>query len=127
MSEVGACAERSEEEPKSGMKLVIAVVHRRDARALHDCLLEAGYRFTEISSTGGFLGTGNVTFLLGVENSRVDDLLAIMRANCRSREETVNLVTPHTRIDPDALGAPMTVRVGGALVFVLDVVRVEHV
>jgi len=110
-----------------GTKLVIAVVHRRDAGRLHDCLLAQGYRFTQISSTGGFLGAGNVTLLMGVEEERLDDLLTLMRANCHSREEVVNVATSPTRIDPDAMGSPMTVHVGGAHIFVLNVERVEHV
>ncbi|MCJ7822113.1 MAG: cyclic-di-AMP receptor, partial [Armatimonadetes bacterium] len=45
------------------MKLVIAVVQDKDHRKVTDALLEAGYQFTHVSSTGGLLREGNVTFL----------------------------------------------------------------
>jgi len=110
------------------MKLIIAVVKKRDMRvALHDALIEGGFRFTEIGSTGGFLGPGSVTLLLGVEGERVDEAIKLIRANCRSREEAVSLTPPDTRLYADIAGPAMTVPVGGAQVFVLNIERVEHV
>jgi uncharacterized protein YaaQ len=109
------------------MKLVIAVVNKRDIRALNDALNERGFRFTEISSTGGFLGAGNATLLMGVEEERVDEVVEVIRSRCRSREEAVSISPPHTRLYAETGGPTMTVPVGGAQVFVLNIERVEHV
>jgi uncharacterized protein YaaQ len=109
------------------MKLILTVVNRRDMRTLHDALLDAGHRFTEISSTGGLLGAGNVTLLMGVEVERVDEVVALVRGSCRSREEAVSIGPPDTRLYADTTGASMTVPVGGAQLFVLNIERVEHV
>ncbi len=109
------------------MKLIIAVANRRDVRALREALPEGGYRFTEISSTGGFLGVGNCTLLLGVEADQVEGVLDLIRSNCRSREETVGIAPPDTRLYVDTSGAALTLPVGGAQIFVLGVERVEHV
>ncbi len=45
------------------MKLVIAVVQDKDQRKVTDALLERGFQFTNIATTGGLLREGNVTFL----------------------------------------------------------------
>jgi uncharacterized protein YaaQ len=109
------------------VKLIIAVVNRRDMRALHEALTDGGYRFTEISSTGGFLGVGNCTLLMGVEAEHVEGALDLFRRNCRSREETVGIGPPDTRLFADTSGAALALPVGGAQIFVMDVERVEHV
>jgi uncharacterized protein YaaQ len=109
------------------MKLIVAVVHRRDARGLHDSLTAAGYRFTEIGSTGGLLGSGNVTLLMGVEAQQVEEALDLIRGACRSREEVVGIAPPDTRLYADTSGAPLTLSVGGAQIFVLNIERAEHV
>lgn len=106
------------------MKLLIAVVNRQDYRGLQDALVEAGYRFTEVASSGGFLREGNVTLLIGVEGERVDGVLDLMRRHCRSREQAVNVAPPDTRTLAQPVAEAMTVPVGGAQVFILDVERV---
>ena len=53
------------------MKLLIAIVNKRDIRHLSDALIDNDFRFTEIGSTGGFLRAGNVTLLIGVDDERV--------------------------------------------------------
>jgi len=109
------------------MKLIIAIAHRRDMRALREALNAGGYRFTEIGSTGGFLGGGNITLLIGVEGEQVDGALELLRENCRSREETVGIAPPDTRLYADTSGAALTLPVGGAQIFVVNVERAEHV
>jgi uncharacterized protein YaaQ len=108
------------------MKLLIAVVNRQDYRGLQDALVESGFRFTEIGSTGGFLREGNVTLLIGVEAHQVDSVLAIIREHCHSREQVVHMAPPDTRLYANPIGGAMTVPVGGAQVFVINVERVVH-
>lgn len=109
------------------MKLLIAVVNKQDYRGLHDALIEAGFSFTEIGTTGGFLGEGNVTLLIGVVPERVEDVLAILREQCHSRRRVVNVTVPGTRVFADPIGQATTITVGGAQVFILDVEQVVHV
>jgi len=109
------------------VKLIITIVQRRDAWALRDALTAAGYRFTEIGSTGGLLGGGNVTLLMGIEAQQVEGALELVRANCRSREETVAFPPADTHLYADASGAAFTLPVGGAQIFVVSLERVEHV
>ena len=52
------------------MKLVIAVVQGEDAQRASEALTSAGFGSTRMTSSGGFLQQGNVTFLIGVEDTR---------------------------------------------------------
>ena len=72
------------------MKLVIAVIHDRDIRDTSDALLRAGFKFTRIASTGGFLRDGNVTLLIGCEADEYDGLLEIIRAASRCRDRWIH-------------------------------------
>jgi uncharacterized protein YaaQ len=108
------------------VKLIVAVVHNRDKSRVVDDLVRAGFKFTIIGSTGGFLREGNTTFLVGVEESEKDALLQIISQNCKAREQAVNVLPP----DASAVGSfvpnPIKVPVGGAIVFVLDVEQFER-
>ncbi|SHH31158.1 Uncharacterized protein YaaQ [Anaerosphaera aminiphila DSM 21120] len=102
------------------MKLVISIVQDVDADNLIEEITKADFRVTKMSSSGGFLKSGNTTLLIGVEDEGVDNVLAIIRNNCKEREitkvvQTMNI--PGQAIIP----TPITVKVGGATAFVLDV------
>jgi uncharacterized protein YaaQ len=106
------------------MKLVTCIIHNRDKNRVTDKLIEAGFKFTIIGSTGGFLREGNTTFLIGTEPSEVDALMVLFKENCCAREQIVNVGSMET---PGGLmGAPVKVPVGGAVVFVMDVERFER-
>lgn len=109
------------------MKLVIAVVQQRDARRLRDELIARDFRFTELGSTGGFLRDGSVTLLVGVAAEQVEPLLELLAGCCQQREQVSNVAPPDTQTFVHALGQGITVTVGGALIFVLDVERVVQV
>ena len=56
------------------MKLAVCIVHNRDKGRLTDELLKAGFKFTVIGSTGGFLREGNTTILIGSEEEELPQL-----------------------------------------------------
>ncbi len=109
------------------MKLIIAIVHERDKQKVGDALLQAGHKFTNIATTGGFLRDGNCTLLIGADDKDVEDVIDVLRQCCSAREQYVN------QPPIDALGAggmlmnPVKVTVGGAIIFVVDVERFERV
>ena len=53
------------------MKLVYAVVNSDDTRNVANAVTKAGFSATKLSSTGGFLSSGNTTFLICTEDERV--------------------------------------------------------
>lgn len=107
------------------MQLIIAVVHDRDKQKLADGLVREGHRFTRLASTGGFLREGNTTFLIAIERDKVDEVLKIVDESSKTRDQYVNLLPP----DAVAVGAfvanPISVPVGGAVVFVVPIDRFE--
>lgn len=110
----------------NALKLAVCIVHNRDKNRITDELVKAGFKFTVIGSTGGFLREGNTTFLIGVDEADIPTLKAVIRENCQSREQLLN-VTP---FDSNPTGAfmPSTVKVpvGGAVVFLLNVDEFER-
>ena len=52
------------------MKMIIMIVKDSDADTLTQSLTSAEYRVTRVASTGGFLRSGFVTLLLGVDDDR---------------------------------------------------------
>jgi uncharacterized protein YaaQ len=89
-----------------GTKLVVAVVQKENSDAVVNAVMDAGYRLTRIDTAGGFLRRGNATLLIGVEASRLNDVLTLIHANCQPRSEP----------NPIQQGMPMY----GATVFVLN-------
>jgi len=108
------------------MKLVIAVVQDKDRRKVTDALLEQGFKFTNIASTGGFLREGNVTFLIGVEEERVPAVMEVLSNSCKAREQFVNVFPPTIEPIGTCIPSPVRVMVGGATVFVLSVEQFER-
>lgn len=109
------------------MKLVICIVHNRDKGKVTDELVKAGFKFTVIGSTGGFLREGNTTFLIGVEENQLSSLQRVVSQNCQSRDQLVN-VMPYEAAPPGAfVPSPVKVPVGGAVLFVLNVEQFHRI
>ncbi|TSB45088.1 cyclic-di-AMP receptor [Alkalicoccobacillus porphyridii] len=108
------------------MKLIIAVVQDKDSARLSDALVKADFRATKLASTGGFLKAGNTTFLIGIEDDKVADLMAIIKKNCESREQLVAPISPMGGNADSYVPYPVEVQVGGATVFTLPVDQFEQ-
>lgn len=61
------------------MKMIIVIVNDNDADTLTQAFTAAGYRVTRVASTGGFLRSGVVTMLLGVEDDQVESVIQAAR------------------------------------------------
>lgn len=108
------------------MKLVIAVVQDKDSNRLSNALVKEGISATKLASTGGFLRSGNTTFMIGIEDDRVHEVLQVIKSNCRVRDQLVTPVSPMGGTTDSYIPFPVEVQVGGAAVFVLPVERFEH-
>ncbi len=105
------------------MKLIIGIVQDEDELGLVEDLTENGYRVTKLSTTGGFLRSGNTTLLIGVEDWEVEKVIALIEQNGKSREVTTAFVAGAMGAVHEAgyMPYPVNIHVGGATVFVLDV------
>ena len=102
------------------MKLIVAIVQDQDVNALMDSLTEKKYRVTRLSSTRGFLKSGNTTLLIGVEDDKVNEVKELVDHNCKTRVITTSLLTV-TMPGDTFVPYPLEVKVGGATLFVLNV------
>lgn len=103
------------------MKLIIAVVQAEDSQRTVAALADAGLSSTRISSSGGFLQRGNVTLLVGVEDSQVQGALKLIHENCHERNRYLTPVPPIAEPGEFLMAYPVEVQVGGATVFVVPV------
>ena len=105
-------------------KLIVVITSDDEAEALIKKLIERGYPATKVSSTGGFLRRGNATIFSGVEAGDLENVLAIIRKECKARTE---FIPAQALPFPESIypAEPVQVRVGGAIVFVLPVERFE--
>lgn len=109
------------------MKLILAIVNDEDSSRLVAELNKADFRVTKLSTTGGFLRSGNTTLLVGVDEPEVELALEIIRKNSSSRKATINTTTAPTGMGASYIPFPVEVNVGGATVFVLDVDHYERI
>ena len=103
------------------MKLVIAIVQIEDNQKLNNALVKEGFRSTRLATSGGFLRTGNTTVMIGVEESKLEEVLGIIESVCKARKQTVSAVAPSVDTTGFYIPYPVEVSVGGATVFILDV------
>jgi uncharacterized protein YaaQ len=108
-------------------KLCMMVVADTDADELMQRLVDEEFPATKVGSTGGFLRRGNVTIFSGVTDDRLDHLIAVVTEVCHARREFVPVQTLPFLGDGSFSAEPVEVRVGGAIVFVLEISRFERI
>ncbi|CAN5319174.1 hypothetical protein BH20GEM2_BH20GEM2_02320 [soil metagenome] len=107
------------------LKLLVVFVHPEHVAATTKSLVEEGFRFTQVESTSGLLQSETKTFLIGIEADQLDLCTEIFRRHCREREIGVpGSLLAGIEIEPGEFNIrhrPVTVGVGGAVGFVVDV------
>lgn len=101
-------------------KMVVAIINDEDWAQLSDALIREGFSATRLSSTGSFLRKGNTTLLLGLEENDIPRALDILREQCQSRQQLIpQFLLAEPGMEPNILSS-LSVNVGGATVFVVD-------
>ena len=108
------------------VKLLVCIIHSRDKGKVCDELVRAGHKATILSSSGGFLREGNTTLLIGAEESQCAEIRKLIGENCKSREQVVNISPLESASTGAFLQTPVTVPVGGAVIFTLDVEQFDR-
>ncbi len=103
------------------MKLVIAIISDDDCPSVLGGLSEKGFGATKLSTTGGFLRSGNATLLIGVEESDLEKVFEILKEYSSRRKQMISPLPPMG--SADFIVPPVEISVGGATVFVVDVDR----
>ena len=102
------------------MKLIFAIINNDDSNSATAALNKEGVAVTKLSTTGGFLMTGNTTLLIGAEDGDVEKIKNILKETCAVRKHVPSSYNSLGRGMGD-LGLPAEVTVGGATIFVLGV------
>ena len=63
------------------MKMLVAILKDDDIEKVVQAMTSDNFRVTRVASTGGFFHKGNTTLFVGMEDERVDDAIAVIRAN----------------------------------------------
>ncbi|MBU5427996.1 cyclic-di-AMP receptor [Tissierella pigra] len=88
------------------MKLIIAIVQDDYITKVVKALMDNKIRATKLSSTGGFLKSGNTTLFIGVEDNEVEDVIDLIKKECATKK----IKDGNTEIT-----------LGGANLFVMDI------
>lgn len=88
------------------MKLIIAIIQDDNISKVSKILMENKIGSTKLSSTGGFLKSGNTTLVMGVEDEEVEKVIDLIKSK-----------TTRKKVEKDK--REVTVR--GANVFVIDI------
>lgn len=107
------------------MKLILAIVNNDDSAIVSSGLTREGFAVTKLATTGGFLMAGNTTFIVGVEDDKVQQVIDIVSKHSRKRSQM--MPTSASYGDGMFNAFPVEVTVGGATVFVLSVDRFEKI
>lgn len=105
-------------------KLLVCIVHSEDTGPVIRACQERGLRVTQLDSQGGFLGAGNATLLLGVEDEKVQDVIAILQRECETRTQQVPV---EMLGGMDAGWLPTEVTHGGATIFVVPLDEIHRI
>nr|WP_300004010.1 cyclic-di-AMP receptor [Tissierella sp.] len=88
------------------MKLIIAIIQDEYVNKVIRTLMDDKIRTTRLSSTGGFLKSGNTTLLIGAQEEEIDHI--------------VDLISQQTKSKRVKEGRD-EILVGGANLFVIDI------
>lgn len=101
-------------------KMVMAVVPRDEAHQVLEALVSAGFTATFSESRGGVLRQAQLTFFTAVDEAKLDQVLDIIRDNCRIQ---VRLESERESGGRSLGPVPVTAELGGAVVFIWDLDR----
>lgn len=106
------------------MKLVIAIINNDDCPGVLSELSRQNFGATRLSTSGGFLRSGNSTLLIGVEEDSLEQVFDILREFSSRRKQMISPMPPMGAVE--FIAPPVEVSVGGATVFVVDVDKFMH-
>ena len=107
------------------MKLILAIVGKDDETDTISELNKNQYFVTKLATTGGFLMSGNVTIMVGVDEEKVQTVIDIIKEQSHSRKQLIPTTTEMSYGYYPSM--PVEVTVGGATIFVVDIERFERV
>jgi len=109
------------------MKLIYAIVSDDDSSVVSRQLTKNGFFATKLATTGGFLMSGNTTFMICTDDEKVPQAIEIIKQNSRKRKQMVPSADTYSLGSSFASLYPVEVTIGGATIFVTNVEHFEKV
>ena len=110
------------------LKFCVVIVPSSDGDRLLNRMAEHGFPATRTGSTGGFLKRGSATVFSALAAERVPELIALLHSEFPEVTERMPAASLPFMDDMEgASSATVDVRVGGAVLFVLPLDRMERV
>ena len=113
-------------DPSASTKLILAIVDVRDAQRLVQRFVALGVGATRLDAHGGFLRTERSLVLVATSEHEAPTLAATIRETCPRRIETVAPAANDGTLGLAIDYGPEQVEVGGAIVLVLPIERVDY-
>jgi uncharacterized protein YaaQ len=105
------------------MKLIVTILDDQDVDKVMSALIHYRIGVTRVSSTGGLLGPGNATLLIGVAEEQVAQAMKVIGDLALIRQ----VVVPYGYSASLPLASLVEVPVGGFSSFVLNIDHFEQV
>lgn len=106
-----------------GYELILAILQKEDFDETSAELSRRKIFMTRLSSSGGFLRKENVTIMIGVEQSRHEEVMEALKRTA-GRREKITYGMPSPSADMHRMGAagiPVHVEGGGVTVFTMKI------
>ncbi len=99
----------------------MAVIPRDEAEQVLDALINAGHTATFSETKGGMLRQSQYTLFIAVDAEQEDNVCSIIKTNC-----TTNVaVDDELENELTSLSNEGAAKVGGAIVFIWDIQKIE--
>ena len=103
-------------------KMILAVIPRDHTNEVLDALVDSGFTATFGESRGGMLRQSQHSLFIALEAEELEEALSIIKEHCR----TVSRVEKKEKGEDRSIGSkPVTTDLGGAVVFIWDIERIE--
>ncbi|WCA22238.1 cyclic-di-AMP receptor [Candidatus Phytoplasma oryzae] len=100
-------------------KLILAIVSDEDANQVQKNLNQESIFNTRLTTKGGFLQENNTTFLIGLNENKVEHTLNIIKKYSKTKSQ---LIPNHILNEFNAYySLPSEVTIGGATIFIIDI------
>ncbi|MBN2048054.1 MAG: cyclic-di-AMP receptor [Anaerolineaceae bacterium] len=103
-------------------KMMMTIVPREEAEYVLNALINAGYTATFTETEGGVLRQSQLTMFIVVDEEELEKVVSLIRDNCRI---DVAVTTREGSGDFSLGAAPVVAGVGGAIVFIWTIERVQ--
>ncbi len=113
------------ENPKCD-KMILAIIQGEDYQNLITDLNQHGFYATVLESSGGFLKKQSVTLMIGLNHERLEEAMAVLKRYGQRTVTQYESILTGNSMSPMETAIPVATRLGGVVLFVLEVDRFER-